>query len=144
MSNRGMRAATAAIGLRTRSSFGLLAMLIAANVGAWLWAWALFLERPVLLGTAFLAWVFGLRHAVDADHIAAIDNSVRKLMREGQPALSVGFFFSLGHSTVVVIAAAAIAATAGALHEHFETFKLIGATIGTAVSAAFLLLIALV
>jgi high-affinity nickel-transport protein len=123
---------------------GLYAMLGAANIAAWVWAWSLFADRPALLGTAFLAWVFGLRHAVDADHIAAIDNSVRKLMHEGKPALSVGFFFSLGHSTVVVLAAAGIAATAGALHAQFEQLRLIGGVIGTAISASFLLLIALV
>ena len=123
---------------------GLYAVLGVANIAAWVWAWSLFSDRPALLGTAFLAWVFGLRHAVDADHIAAIDNSVRKLMHEGKPALSVGFFFSLGHSTVVVLAAAGIAATAGSLHERFDQFRLIGATVGTGVSAVFLLLIALV
>ncbi len=76
----------------------LYTVLIAANVGAWLWAWAAFADRPALLGLALLAWVFGLRHAVDADHIAAIDNVVRKLMYDGQHPLGVGFFFSLGHS----------------------------------------------
>jgi nickel/cobalt transporter (NiCoT) family protein len=123
---------------------GLYGVLGLANVAAWVWAWTLFADRPALLGTAFLAWVFGLRHAVDADHIAAIDNSVRKLMQEGKPALSVGFFFSLGHSTVVVLAAAAIAASAGALHPWLDSLKLIGGTVGTAISAAFLLVIALV
>jgi nickel/cobalt transporter (NiCoT) family protein len=139
-------APTAATGSGRRAGplIGLYAVLGAANVAAWVWAWTLFADRPALLGTAFLAWVFGLRHAVDADHIAAIDNTVRKLMQEGRPALSVGFFFSLGHSTVVVLAAAAIAATAGMLHPRLEAFKLIGGTIGTSVSAAFLLVIALV
>jgi high-affinity nickel-transport protein len=113
-----------------------------ANAAAWAWAWALFADRPALLGTAFLAWVFGLRHAVDADHIAAIDNTVRKLLQDGRPALSVGFFFSLGHSTVVALVAAAIAATAGALHPRLAALKLIGGTVGTSVSAAFLLMIA--
>src|SRR5215813_9789688 len=84
---------------------GLFALLIAANAAAWGWAWAAFSESPVLIGTALLAWVFGVRHAVDADHIAAIDNVVRKLMQEHKRPLTVGFFFSLGHSTVVVIAA---------------------------------------
>ena len=56
--------------------------------------------RPTLLGTAFLAYVLGLRHAVDADHIATIDNVVRKLMQEGKRPFSVGLFFSLGHSLV--------------------------------------------
>jgi high-affinity nickel-transport protein len=123
---------------------GLYLLLGVANLGAWVWAWALFAGRPALIGTAFLAWVFGLRHAVDADHIAAIDNSVRKLLQERKPALSVGFFFSLGHSTVVVLAAAAIAATAGALHPWLEQLKPAGETIGTAVSAGFLLVLGLV
>jgi len=128
---------------RARSLIGLYAALGLANAAAWVWAWALFAGRPTLLGTAFLAWVFGLRHAVDADHIAAIDNTVRKLMQDGKPARLAGFFFSLGHSTVVVLAAAVIAATAGALHGPLEAMKLIGGPIGTSVSAAFLLVIAL-
>jgi nickel/cobalt transporter (NiCoT) family protein len=129
---------------RARPLVGLYGVLGLANIAAWIWAWTLFADRPALLGTAFLAWVFGLRHAVDADHIAAIDNSVRKLMQDGKPALSVGFFFSLGHSTVVALAAAAIAASAGALHPWLDSLKLIGGTVGTAISAAFLLVIALV
>ena len=91
---------------------GIYALLVAANVAAWLWAWVAFADRPALLGTAFLAYIFGLRHAFDADHIAAIDNVVRKLMQEGKAPYSVGFFFSLGHSTIVVLASIAIAATA--------------------------------
>ena len=138
------RSGASASGRRNGPLVGLYALLGIANGAAWAWAWVLFHDRPALLGTAFLAWVFGLRHAVDADHIAAIDNTERKLMREGKPAVSVGFFFSLGHSTVVVLTAAAIAATAGAQHPQLEALRLIGGTIGTAVSAAFLLLIALV
>ena len=57
--------------------------LVAANVAAWAWAFAAFGDRPAVMATALLAWVFGLRHAVDADHIAAIDNVVRKLMQAG-------------------------------------------------------------
>ena len=72
-------------------------------------------RAAALLGTAFLAYVLGLRHAVDADHIAAIDNVVRKLMQEGKQPVSVGLFFSLGHSLAIAIAVAAIAATAFAL-----------------------------
>jgi len=79
------------------------------------------------------------RHAFDADHIAAIDNVVRKLMQEGQTPYSVGFFFSLGHSTVVVLASIAIAATAVALQNKFDAFRDIGGIIGTVVSALFLL-----
>jgi high-affinity nickel-transport protein len=122
----------------------LLAPLIAANIAAWAWAWQAFAGRPALLGTALLAWVFGLRHAVDADHIAAIDNVVRKLMQDGKRPTGAGFFFSLGHSTVVVLASLAIAATTAAMQDRLAAFKAIGAVIGTSVSAAFLLLIALV
>ncbi len=68
---------------------------------------------PVLLGTAFLAYGFGLRHAVDADHIAAIDNVTRKLMQRGERPVTVGFWFSLGHSTVVVLASVAVARDGG-------------------------------
>ena len=69
-----------------------------------MWGLALiaFATRPLLLGTALLAYTFGLRHAVDADHISAIDNVTRKLMQDGKRPVSVGFFFSLGHSTIVI------------------------------------------
>lgn len=117
--------------------------LIAANIAAWVWAWVAFADRPTLLATAFLAYTFGLRHAFDADHIAAIDNVVRKLMQEGKQAYSVGFFFSLGHSTIVVLASVAIAATAAAMQSSLDEFHDIGGVIGTLVSAFFLLIIGL-
>src|ERR1700729_3321340 len=80
--------------------YGVLAVF---NGAAWLWAVLAFRHYPLLLGTAFLAYSFGLRHAVDADHIAAIDKVTRKLMQQGQRPVGVGFFFSLGHSAVVVL-----------------------------------------
>ena len=119
----------------------LCLMLGAVNLAAWIWALAEFGNQPALLGTAILAYVFGLRHAVDADHIAAIDNVVRKLIQEGKRPLTVGFFFSLGHSTVVVIATIAVAVTAVALERQFGAFKSVGGIIGTSVSAIFLLVI---
>ena len=118
-------------------------LLVAANVAAWLWALSTFRHYPLLLGTAVLAYSFGLRHAVDADHIAAIDNVTRKLMQEGKRPVSVGFFFSLGHSTIVVLATVAIAVTATEFKVQFDAFKAIGGVLGTAVSAAFLFAIAL-
>jgi nickel/cobalt transporter (NiCoT) family protein len=127
-----------------KSTIALLSALVFANIAAWLWAYTLFAERPLVLGTALLAWIFGLRHAVDADHIAAIDNVVRKLMQQGRPAHTVGFFFSFGHSTVVVVAVVLLALTATAFRNEFESFKTIGGLIGTSVSAFFLLVIALV
>jgi nickel/cobalt transporter (NiCoT) family protein len=121
---------------------GLYLLLIAANLAAWAWALIAFRHHPVLLGTALLAYSFGLRHAVDADHIAAIDNVTRKLMQEGKRPVSVGFFFSLGHSTIVILASIAIAATATAFKSEFGAFQSIGGVIGTLVSALFLLAIA--
>ena len=120
----------------------MYALLAVFNLGAWAWAFIAFHGQPVLLGTAFLAYSFGLRHAVDADHIAAIDNATRKLMQEGQRPVTVGFMFSLGHSTIVIAATAAIAATAMTLQHRFEAFHEIGGVIGTLVSAGFLFVIA--
>ncbi len=122
----------------------MYALLLALNVGAWLWAAAAFHRFPVLLGTAFLAYSFGLRHAVDADHIAAIDNVTRKLMQEGKRPVAVGFMFSLGHSTIVVVGSLAIAAAALGLQRHIDRYRAIGGVVGTLVSSLFLLAIALV
>jgi high-affinity nickel-transport protein len=121
---------------------GLYAALALANLAAWAWALLAFHAHPVLLGTALLAYGFGLRHAVDADHIAAIDNVTRKLMQDGKRPVAIGTFFSLGHSTVVFLASAGVALTADALEHRLAAFKQIGGIIGTAVSAFFLLLIA--
>ena len=122
---------------------GLYILLITANVAAWLWALAAFRDYPILLGTATLAYTFGLRHAFDADHIAAIDNVTRKLMQEGKRPVAVGFFFSLGHSTIVVALSIAIAITATALQSKFDNFTSIGGVVGTLVSALFLFAIAI-
>ena len=122
---------------------GIYSLLAAANLAAWAWAVLVFRQQPILLGTALLAYGFGLRHAVDADHIAAIDNVTRKLMQDGRRPVSVGFFFALGHSAVVILVAAGVAATATALSTHFEQFKSAGGIIGTLVSALFLFVIAL-
>jgi high-affinity nickel-transport protein len=127
----------------TRSRIvALYAFLLAFNALAWSWAVVALADRPTLLGTALLAYVLGLRHAVDADHIATIDNVVRKLMQDGKRPLAVGLFFSLGHSLSIALAVAAIAAAAFALQGRFEAFKSVGSIIGTGASAFFLLTIA--
>ena len=119
--------------------------LILANIGAWIWAVLVFSEKPLLLGTALLAYSFGLRHAVDADHIAAIDNVTRKLMQDGQRPLTVGFYFSLGHSTIVVLASLIVYATASMLlQQQLETVREIGSIVGTSISALFLMAIAFI
>jgi high-affinity nickel-transport protein len=114
--------------------FGLLAIV---NLAAWGWALIAFRHFPVLLGMAAVAYSFGLRHAFDADHIAAIDNVTRKLMQEGRRPVGVDLFFSLGHSTVVIALSIVIALTASGLKDRFDAFKSFGAVAGTIVSALF-------
>ncbi|MDF5723775.1 MAG: HoxN/HupN/NixA family nickel/cobalt transporter [Rhizonema sp. PD37] len=125
-----------------RKLINIYAFLITVNIIVWILAIIAFYRYPVLLGTAVLAYTFGLRHAVDADHIAAIDNVTRKLMQENKRPVAVGFFFSLGHSTVVVAASSAIALTAATIQKDFPSFQKVGGLIGTTVSALFLLIIA--
>jgi high-affinity nickel-transport protein len=135
-------AAAGRAGVARRAIFGIFAVLITANLAAWTWASFAFRFHPVLLGTALLAYGLGLRHAVDADHIAAIDNVTRKLMQEGRRPALVGFYFSFGHSTVVVLASAAIAASATAFGNRLGLLRDAGSVVGTLVSASFLLAIA--
>ncbi|MEI9977799.1 MAG: HoxN/HupN/NixA family nickel/cobalt transporter [Edaphobacter sp.] len=123
---------------------GIYGILLIFNAAAWVWAIAVFRHYPLLLGTAFLAYSFGLRHAVDADHIAAIDNVTRKLMQEGKQPITVGFMFSLGHSTIVVIGSAAIASTTLLLQHRVDAVRSIGGLVGTLVSTIFLFGIAAV
>ena len=123
---------------------GFYAFLGCFNLGAWIWALLTFHDKPVLIGTAFLAYTFGLRHAVDADHIAAIDNVTRKLMQEGKRPVSVGFFFSVGHSTIVVVASLVVYLTATAVATGLEAAKSVSGAVGSAISAFFLIAIAMV
>ncbi|SCK26764.1 HoxN/HupN/NixA family nickel/cobalt transporter [Vogesella sp. LIG4] len=125
-----------------RASALMLTGLLAANLLAWAWALTAFAGQPTLLATALLAYLFGLRHAVDPDHIAAIDNVVRKLMQDGQRPLAVGFFFSIGHSTLILLAVAVIVSTTAALQSRFGAFRELGGVVSIGVSAFFLLAIA--
>jgi high-affinity nickel-transport protein len=120
---------------------GIYAFLIVVNVLVWVISFLLFGHSVFLLGLAITAYSFGLRHAVDADHISAIDNVTRKLMQENKRPVAVGFFFSLGHSTIVVFLSVVIAATAAAF-KNLDNLKFIGGFIGTSISAIFLYLIA--
>ena len=129
----------------TRSKvLGIYTVLLVFNGAAWLWAILALHHFPVLLGTAFLAYSFGLRHAVDADHIAAIDNVTRKLMQEGKRPVAVGFMFSLGHSTVVLLGSMAIAGTAMAFQHRMDAIREVGGIVGTSLSTLFLFGIAAV
>jgi len=104
-------------------------------------------QYPALVGLGGLAYSFGLRHAFDADHISAIDNTTRKLLQDGKRPVGVGFFFSLGHSTVVLLIALAlgfaIRVIVGGVIDENGALKNIGGLIGTSVSGVFLLLIGL-
>ena len=122
----------------------LLGPLVLCNLAAWSWALGAFHRSPALLGAALLAWMFGLRHAVDADHIAAIDNVVRRLVQTGRRAETAGLWFSLGHSTVVVLASLVITASAVGIERWLGIARQIGGVAGTLVSATFLLGIAIV
>lgn len=119
----------------------LLAALVLANLAAWAWALGALGAQPLLLGTAALAWSLGLRHGVDADHIAAIDNVTRKLMQQGQRPIAVGFWFALGHSGIIAALSVAVALTANAL-SRFEAFREVGGVLATGISAFFLFAIA--
>jgi nickel/cobalt transporter (NiCoT) family protein len=121
----------------------LYSVVIVANLLGWAWALGVFHNQPLLLGTALIAYGFGLRHAVDADHIAAIDNVTRKLMQDCQRPVAVGFFFALGHSTVVVLASTLIVLMASSWLRRFPAVIEIGGEIGTSVSALVLFFIAI-
>jgi nickel/cobalt transporter (NiCoT) family protein len=122
----------------------IYAVLIGGNILVWLWALVALGDQPVLLGTALLAYTFGLRHAVDADHIAAIDNVTRKLMQQGQRPVGVGLFFSLGHSAIVVLMSIGLAFAASEVTSRVDAWKSVGGIVATSASALFLFAIALI
>ena len=99
---------------------------------------------PALAGAGILAYTLGLRHAFDADHIAAIDNTTRKLLQQGQKPMGVGFFFSLGHSTIVFSMAIALGLAAQFISKNIDNFKNVGGILGTTVSGTFLYVIGII
>ncbi len=129
----------------TRAEWGRLGGFSAAVLLLHVLGFGLFLyyvpRNPALTGLATLAYTFGLRHAFDADHIAAIDNTTRKLLQDGKRPLGTGFFFSLGHSTIVFSLTAGLAVAAATVHSRIPTLQTYGSTIGASVSGGFLLLI---
>jgi len=117
-------------------------ILLGSNAVIWAALFVFGTRYPILLGLAPIAFGFGLRHAVDPDHIAAIDNTTRKLMREGQRPVGVGFFFSLGHSTIVFALSVLIALSANFVRTNLPHMQSVGTVIGTSVSGVFLVVIA--
>jgi high-affinity nickel-transport protein len=127
-----------------RRLIGIYAILIGFNIGVWGVLLVSSARYGLLLGLAPVAYGFGLRHAVDPDHIAAIDNTTRKLMQDGQRPVGVGFFFSLGHSTVVFALSVLIAVSASFVKTNLPQMQNVGGVIGTSVSGTFLLIIAVI
>lgn len=120
----------------------LFALLSAINGAAWIVLLFAAHRYALLLPLGVTAYLLGLRHAVDPDHIAAIDGTTRKLMHEGKPAESVGFFFSLGHATIVVVLSILVALFGTVVKARFPILEHAGAIVGTWVSVVFLLVIA--
>jgi len=132
---------------RASLMFGSILVLHAIGFGVFVFLVVPQHYRGLGIGVAVTAYTLGLRHAFDADHISAIDNTTRKLMNDGQRPLSVGYFFSLGHSTIVVAIGVGIVfaekAVYGAVSNGNSGLEQFGGIFGTIVSAAFLYLIAL-
>jgi nickel/cobalt transporter (NiCoT) family protein len=116
-----------AVALLHVAGFGLLALYASPH--------------PQLVALGMLAYSFGLRHAFDADHISAIDNTTRKFLQQGRCELGTGFFFSLGHSTIVLSLAVALVVGAKAVGAEIPHFQEVGGTIGAGVSGSFLWII---
>ena len=129
--------------LRDRAVWRVLIAILGLNLVAWGWFGVAATRLPILVSLGVIAYLFGLRHAVDADHIAAIDNTTRKLMNDGKETVSVGFYFSLGHSTIVILLTAFTAFAVRTVQAHLPTWQHLGSLVGTGVSALFLYLIAL-
>ena len=163
----GNRSALARLGSIRRSLRGtewgrlaaMFGFILAVNAAGWLIFVAMVMPHHidyrgyagssglgVGLGVAITAWFLGFRHAFDADHISCIDNTTRKLMADGQRPLASGFFFSFGHSTVIVAVGVGITFAAravfGAVVNPSSTYETAGGAAGTVVSASFLYLIA--
>jgi high-affinity nickel-transport protein len=129
----------------SRSEWSRLGVLYGVIAMLHVLGWATYLHYagryPQLVGLGFVAYMFGLRHAFDADHIAAVDDTVRFMLQKGKQPLSVGFFFSLGHSTVVLLLAIGIAFAATAVKAQLPQLKTWGALVGAGVSGSFLMFI---
>ena len=141
----------------TRREWGRLSgmglVIFALNAGGWgVFAFAVaphhfqFKGLGLGLGVALTAWTLGARHAFDADHISAIDNTTRKLMADGKRPLGTGFFFALGHSSIIIAVGAGLAIAAravfGAVVSPASGYETLGGVIGTSMAATFLYLIA--
>ncbi|KIJ64544.1 hypothetical protein HYDPIDRAFT_40285 [Hydnomerulius pinastri MD-312] len=122
--------------------FGRSLLLVVVEVLANAVCWAIAAQSHALLSLAILAWTIGLRHALDADHISAIDNATRTLISHGQLPVTCGLFFSLGHSTIVIVVNVAIVISTD-VYNKLNGVGDVGSIIGTAVSGSFLFIVGL-
>ena len=120
---------------RLAGLYGVIAFLHVCGWGLFLYYSA---RHPALVGLGFVAYMFGLRHAFDADHIAAVDDTVRYMLQKGKRPLGIGFFFSLGHSTIVFALAVGIIFAATAIKQGLPELRNLGGIIGASVSGTFL------
>src|SRR5215469_3312594 len=134
---------------------GMVAVVLALHVIGWVTLLAIVVPGHYSVGTqtfgagiGLTAYTLGMRHAFDADHISAIDNTTRKLMADGKRPLTVGFWFSLGHSSVVfalsLLLSFGIRAVVGPVRTGDSTLHHVTNVVGTGVSGAFLYLIAII
>lgn len=128
-------------GLVTKTGGKLIFGLVVVNIIAIITGLAISIAYPVLLSSVVIAYTLGLRHAVDADHLAAIDNVTRRMVSEGKKPTTVGLYFSLGHSTIVFGLTAFVAVTASVVSDYWDNAATYGELIGTFISASFLYLI---
>jgi high-affinity nickel-transport protein len=151
---RTAEASRAKLTRRERGRLGAMGLVVLAlNAGGWgIFAFAIaphhfqFRGLGLGLGVALTAWTLGARHAFDADHISAIDNTTRKLMADGRRPLGTGFFFALGHSSIIMVVGVGLAFAAravfGAVVDPNSGYETFGGVIGTSLAATFLYLIA--
>ncbi len=122
-------------------AIGIIVLIAAINLLVWAACGIVLSFHPKLVTTAVLSYTLGLRHALDADHISAIDLMTRRLVAAGQRPVTVGTFFSLGHSTIVIITSIVVAASSASISQRFGSFSKVGSIIGSSVSAGFLILL---
>lgn len=125
-------------------ALAIMSLLIAVNVLVWIACGIVLHFHTVLVTPAVLSYTLGLRHALDADHISAIDLMTRRLIASGQRPVTVGTYFSLGHSTIVIITAIVVAASSAAIQKRFGGFSTVGGIIGSSVSSGFLILLGVI
>jgi High-affinity nickel permease len=113
-----------------------IALLHLAGIGLWLDALP---QHPALTGLGLAAYLLGLKHAFDVDHIVAVDDTIRYLVQRDRPARGVGFYFALGHSTIVFLLSLAIGLAAARIDHALPALREIGGIVGGAVSGLFLI-----